>query len=105
MNKFKTLVVIAAVILMVSMIHAGNREAPKAKAGATTTTTASGTRTFIDENGDGICDNWSTRPQDGSGNKYRRGRNQNGNGPFGTGICDGSGPHGSGRRGGAGRRS
>lgn len=105
MNKLKTLAAIAAVILMVSMIHAGNREAPKAKAGATThTTTASGTRAFIDENGDGICDNWSTRPQDGTGNKYRRGRNQNGSGPFGTGTCDGSGPHGSGRRG-AGRRS
>jgi len=67
---------------------------------------------FIDENGDGICDRSAdgTRPQDGTGNKYHRGAGQGqgqgngtgwgnssfrgGQGPFGTGICDGTGPKG-----------
>lgn len=71
---------------------------------------------FIDEDGDGICDRSEdgTRPQDGTGNKYRRGAGQGqgrgngwnrdsfrgGQGGFGTGlctgtgICDGTGPKG-----------
>jgi len=74
---------------------------------------------FVDQNGDGINDclrdhdndgipnrqdpDW-TRPQDGTGVKNQFGR-QNGEswnrgsfrgqqGPFGTGVCDGSGPKG-----------
>lgn len=95
---------------------------------------------FVDENGDGICDlardhdndgipnrqdpDWS-KPQDGTGNKNRKGNNslsnQFGNrkgyhggntwnsqsfrqnqASFGSGVCDSTGPKGKGNRGGRG---
>lgn len=72
---------------------------------------------FIDEDGDGICDNFQdadgdgipncedpdwVKPEDGSGNQFgRKGQKGNGRGAWnngerpGTGECDGTGPQGS----------
>jgi hypothetical protein len=63
---------------------------------------------FVDANGDGICDNFQAGTRQGQGNGVaRKGRRlgpQDGSGygapagaGTGTGICDGTGPKGKGR--------
>ncbi|MFA6469701.1 MAG: hypothetical protein WCW35_12440 [Bacteroidota bacterium] len=78
---------------------------------------------FVDQDGDGICDNVGTHqgqkagngsrgkgmgPKDGTGNKGQGPKDGTGFGSgkgtgTGTGVCDGTGPKGSMNRGGKGR--
>jgi hypothetical protein len=83
--KMKWFVVLAVIVLAASLsLSAQNGKGPGKGKGT-------GTCTFIDENGDGINDNFRdhdgdgvpnhldadwTRPQDGSGNKNRSGKGQ-----------------------------
>ena len=55
---------------------------------------------FVDENGDGICDNYGTHvgQKNGSGTGVCDGTGPKGGGVCkGTGVCDGTGPKGNGK--------
>lgn len=83
-------------------VNAGAQEAAKTQESTAKVQPPVQTRSFIDANNDGVCDNWSTRPANGRGrnfvdanndgvcDRYSQG-NRNGGGR-GQGFCRGNRP-------------
>ena len=95
-NLFKVLVLCLCLLTAVSFAYAGNGKGAKDGSGPNNTAVQRVQRgtNYVDENGDGICDNIGARvdrPGYGRGKGYGAGNQAGGKG-FRRGLRDGKGP-------------
>ena len=88
-NLFKVLVLCLCLLTAVSFAYAGNGKGAKDGSGPNNTAAQRGPD-YVDENGDGICDNTGAR-SGRRGKGYSAGNQARGKG-FRRGLRDGSGP-------------